>query len=282
MVRLNADGSLDTSFHFNSFQSAIPAIHEQADGKIIMAGIIWMNDDPDTLDVVRINLDGSLDSTFNNYTDFRYGPNPISDRLGEVLVIKPLDEGRFLVGGLFDRVEGQPRGSIACIDTAGNLLDCWAGGGLHPTGGPPYPSAVLYGFECFGDQGCFLYGHYAGITDANGWHPDQLFISKLHMPTLGVAENAPQVETVQVWPNPGSGEVRLQWAGMHTAQAEVRDVLGRTVRGPLRLQAPFTLDLSALPTGLYHLLLTAPNGRQAAAKWMKECVLNINVHCVRR
>ena len=143
------------------------------------------------------------------------------------------------------------------------MADCTPPAGL-PT------SAVLYGFECLGDRGCYLYGHYAGITDANGWHPDQLFISKLHMPDVGVAEIARQVEAMEVWPNPGSGEVRLQWPGMHTARAEVRDVLGRSVMGPLRLQTPFTVDLAGLPTGLYHLLLTAPDGRQAAAKWMKE------------
>ena len=270
VVRLHHDGALDTSFHFNSAESYIPAIHEQEDGKIIMAGIIWMDGNPDTLDIVRIHLDGSLDTTFNNHTDFRFQPYPHSDLLGEVLVVEPLDAGRLLVGGYFNEANGEPRGSIACIDTAGNLLDCWAGGGLHPTGAPPYPSAVLYGFECFGDLGCYLYGHYAGITDANGWHPDQLFMSRLHMPDVGVPEHARRVEAMEVWPNPGSGTVHLQWPGVASARAEVRDGMGRTALGSTLLHAPFTLDLAALPSGLYHVLLTASDGRQAAAKWMKQ------------
>lgn len=88
VVRLHHDGALDTSFHFNSAESYIPAIHEQEDGKIIMAGIIWMDGNPDTLDIVRIHLDGSLDTTFNNHTDFRFQPYPHSDLLGEVLVVE--------------------------------------------------------------------------------------------------------------------------------------------------------------------------------------------------
>ncbi|MBS1570748.1 MAG: T9SS type A sorting domain-containing protein [Bacteroidetes bacterium] len=270
VLRLHADGSLDTTFRFPSARSFIPTIHEQEDGKLIMAGIIWMDGNPDTLDMVRVNVDGSLDSTFNNQIDFRTGPSPYNDLIGEVTVLKPLDAGRYLVGGWFTAVNGEPRSSIACIDTAGNLLGCWAGGGLHPCGyiGSPQ-TALLYGYECIEGRGCYIYGHYAGISDANGFHPEQVLMSRLNMPDVGVAEVS-KPAPLSIWPNPGQGTVYLQWPGNIVVHAEVHDVMGRTVAGPVLLNAPFILNLSNLPPGLYHVLLTAPNGHQTAAKWVRE------------
>ncbi len=74
LVRLNADGSLDTGFDGDgrvqvSMSGGSDEGHTvavQADGKIVVAGNAQRNDDNDW-GVVRLNADGSLDSSFGGF-----------------------------------------------------------------------------------------------------------------------------------------------------------------------------------------------------------------------
>lgn len=51
---------------------------------------------------------------------------------------------------------------------------------------------------------------------------------------------------------------------------EVKDALGRTVHREAVLHELLAVDLSSVPSGMYNLLLIAHDGRQAAAKWVKQ------------
>lgn len=67
IVRLNADGSRDTSFIPGgiAFNSTVSTISVQSDGKILVGGIFVAFKGVAVNKIVRLNSDGSLDNTFN-------------------------------------------------------------------------------------------------------------------------------------------------------------------------------------------------------------------------
>ena len=68
LIRLNSDGTRDTSFHIgNGFNGYVNSIDLQSDGKIIVGGEFYDTgyyDNNPCNAIVRLNTDGSLDSTF--------------------------------------------------------------------------------------------------------------------------------------------------------------------------------------------------------------------------
>jgi uncharacterized delta-60 repeat protein len=100
IVRLNADGSVDSSF--GAFANdKIQAVRLQSDGKLILVGeFSQMNGQP-IKRLARLNADGSLDADFNADIDnFLWSAAIQSD-------------GRILVSGGFTTIDGVPRGGVA-------------------------------------------------------------------------------------------------------------------------------------------------------------------------
>lgn len=271
VVRINADGSRDTSFYFPAWKGSIGVVLEQSDGKMILGGQFWMNETPDTLKVVRIHPDGSLDTTFNNMVDYRTGDNQYSAMVSGVDVLTPLGDGRIVVGGIFDRIDDQMRSCIACIDTLGNLLDCWANGGLVPETYSPagYPYAQLNGFECLSNDDCYIFGEYKGFIDANGLHPRQCVMSRIFMPDVGVDEDGALLGSIQLWPNPGSNELQIRMQRSDERSFQLMDVCGRRVREGTLRSTTTVLDTCTLPNGVYILHVRDRNGRVANLQWIK-------------
>ena len=106
IARLNADGSLDTSFD-PGFPHWVYAIAVQPDGKIIAVG---ENSPLDTKGyMTRLNNDGSVDGTF---------AGGIVES-GEVSSVALQSDGKILVGGRFTSIGGQPRSRIARLNPNG-------------------------------------------------------------------------------------------------------------------------------------------------------------------
>lgn len=86
LIRLNVDGTLDTSFVSPLNSESIPyTINQQADGKILVGGSFYINNQNYTL--VRLNTDGTLDTTFTSAYD---------NLVNAILV---LSDGKIIVGG---------------------------------------------------------------------------------------------------------------------------------------------------------------------------------------
>lgn len=270
IIRINADGSQDTTFHTSIFSSEMNSMYEQPDGKVVLGGMFRFTDFPDTLNLIRLNTDGSLDYSFNNFNYFRTGYfGPVSAMPG--VKVAPLDAGRLFIGGAFTRVGAEPRSCMACVDTAGNLLDCWANGGLHPMNysSSGWPNAGLSGMRTLANGETYIYGMYKGITDANGYHRDQVCVSRLYMPDVGVAEKPMPVQALAVWPNPGGEVLHVNWSGRAIQAVELRDALGRLALRTERYINHQPLDASALAPGTYTVLARTANGERAAARWIK-------------
>jgi uncharacterized delta-60 repeat protein len=94
IIRLNTNGSLDTSFNIGSgFNFGVLALAIQSTGKIIAGGNF---DTFSTSGSIRFNTDGSRDTTFNSGTGFN----------GSVRTIVILDDDRVIVGGDFTQYNG--------------------------------------------------------------------------------------------------------------------------------------------------------------------------------
>jgi uncharacterized delta-60 repeat protein len=120
VARLNADGSFDTSFAspmqpstFGVPQSIVYSVALQADGKVILGGFIVANGSnfpPVVMPVARLNADGSFDASFNTGT--------IDSNLYDVAV-QP--DGKILIGGFFQTINGVPRKYLARLNADGSL-----------------------------------------------------------------------------------------------------------------------------------------------------------------
>ncbi len=125
LARLNADGSLDTSFDIgtgptSSSSSRIGGIAIQDDGKIIIGGYFTSYDGTERNRIARLNSDGSLDTSFEIGSGFNYNP------ADESIWVRP--DGKILVAGSFSQYNGATCESIALLNEDGSLNEDYNAG----------------------------------------------------------------------------------------------------------------------------------------------------------
>jgi uncharacterized delta-60 repeat protein len=143
IARLNADGTLDTSFATTGTGfggvSQVLDIAVQTDGKIIVGGVFTSYNGTSRGRIARLNSDGSLDTTFvPTGTGF--------DALVTCLAIQP--DGKVIAGGMFLNFNGTNRYLIARLNSDGSLDPTFTqtGSGLnsYPAVLSLLPSGQLY------------------------------------------------------------------------------------------------------------------------------------------
>jgi len=120
MVRMNMDGSLDQTFHYNAGTKQSPnaangSINDAIqlpDGKLVLVGTFTTFNGVSRNRVVRINLDGSVDNSFNIGTG-------ADDEITSITYNATTN--KLLVGGTFKSFNGQPRTGVAMLDADGAL-----------------------------------------------------------------------------------------------------------------------------------------------------------------
>ena len=117
IARLNADGTLDTTFNVGSgISSSIYTFCAQPDGKVIVSGDFSSYNGSAAYDFIRLNTDGTIDATFT------------PDRVSGVGKIGLQSNGNIVIGGGFTSISGVTRNDIAILNPNGVLI---------PTGGTP-------------------------------------------------------------------------------------------------------------------------------------------------
>ena len=112
IVRLNSNGSLDTTFNPGTgLNDAVSTINIQTDGKIIVGGDFTSFNGVSRKKIARLNNDGTLDPTFNIGTGFN----------NVVLTISIQTDGKIIVGGDFTSFNGVSRKKIARLNNDGTL-----------------------------------------------------------------------------------------------------------------------------------------------------------------
>jgi len=116
IARLNPDGSLDASFQEGMTgvdYGQVLDVALQPDGKVLIGGYFQSVNGFERNGIARLNPDGSLDASFQEGmtdADYRY-----------VLDVALQPDGKVLIGGYFESVNGVPRRSIARLEPNGAL-----------------------------------------------------------------------------------------------------------------------------------------------------------------
>ena len=112
ITRLNANGSIDTSFLMGiGFSSTVNKIIVQPDNKILVGGMFGTYNGTSRTRIARLNSDGSLDTSFIVGTGF--------SSTVEAFAIQT--DGKILVGGAFTSYNGTTQNRIARLNTDGSL-----------------------------------------------------------------------------------------------------------------------------------------------------------------
>lgn len=120
IARLNADGSVDTTFNpglgVNGANAIVWSIALQSNGQIVIAGDFSSVNGTNINSVARLNANGSLDTSFNP----GIGPD------GTVNAVVVDANGRVIIGGDFDTVSGINSGGVARLNVDGSLDSTFA------------------------------------------------------------------------------------------------------------------------------------------------------------
>lgn len=112
IVRINADGSLDTTFDSSTGANAhVNAIVVKSDGQILIGGWFTTYNGVTLGRIARLNADGSLDTTFNSGT----GAN------NTVYALAVQSDGQILIGGTFTTYNGVGRSRFTRLNADGSL-----------------------------------------------------------------------------------------------------------------------------------------------------------------
>ena len=158
LIRLNQDGSRDTTFALVGAQGGVKDVYDlalQPDGKIVIGGdFSHINNNTNFHYLARINVDGTIDTSFNsifppafspviyeierqpdgkivyagnfNYV-LRVNPDGTPDNSFSVPVNNGVEaltvqtNGKILVGGYFTNIAGVPRSRIARLNANGSI-----------------------------------------------------------------------------------------------------------------------------------------------------------------
>lgn len=111
IARLNSDGTLDNTFTPSPGASFVEGIGVQSDGKIIIGGVFNNYGKISSNSIARLNSDGSFDSSFETLLEPTAGIF--------ALAIQP--NGKILIGGTFQWINGQDQSGIARLNADGSL-----------------------------------------------------------------------------------------------------------------------------------------------------------------
>ena len=112
VVRLNADGSLDTGFFAGTgADDSVSAVAVQPDGKVLLGGSFVNVNGIGRSRIARLNADGSLDASLNVGT----GANNL------VTSLAVQGDGKILLGGAFTRFNGATNNYLARLLGGDNL-----------------------------------------------------------------------------------------------------------------------------------------------------------------
>ncbi len=136
LARLNADGSLDTSFNLNAgvdglltSGNSVYAIAFQSDGKILIGGVFNSVNSARSPNFARLNADASVDNTFF----VGDGPNGQTTNLVASIAIQ--NDGKIVIGGLFLNYDTTKRNGFARVNADGSL-DTAFNNGIGIAGNP--------------------------------------------------------------------------------------------------------------------------------------------------
>ena len=208
IVRLNTDGSLDTTFNPDTgANSWIYTTAIQSDGKIIIGGNFTTFNGTTRNRIARLNTDGSLDTTFNS-----------GSGADEAIFATSLQsDGKIIAGGVFTTYNGTTTNHLAYLNSDGSLDTTFNLG----TGANHY----IYTTTIQSDGKIIIGGYF---TSYNGTGRNR--IARILYDTLTGVENVTNHSVFNIYPNPTTAEFIIELASFSPkTQLSIVSVEGKTV-----------------------------------------------------
>lgn len=242
ILRLNADGSIDTSFDPGTGAQGVrrvDVVYLQPDGKILIGGAFDTYNAIARSAIARLNTDGSLDSSFD--------PGEGADietnfGVGGVYTIVTLPSGNIVIGGDFEAYNGIPRGGMAWLNTDGSLNTSVD---IRPAN-EGY-RATINNILLQPDGNLLVGGSFSLFNDLTKYNVVRIQGEG----TSGIKHHT--VASLRVYPNPSSGLFHLENFSPTNEPYSVTDMSGREVRSGKIVSPATLLDLSPLSAGIYFL-----------------------------
>lgn len=229
LIRVLANGDLDTTFQCPISQGAAVAHQLLPDGRHLISGMFQVAGIDDTLQVVRLYPNGALDESFNYRIQLRY-EHGTSDTYTSIEAMLPFGETGTIITGAFTEVAGESRGGIALLDSGGHLSDQFFGqAGCGAWNDGFMDQAYIQALVPAPDGSYYIHGSYHGYNDGTTDDPGQRMVSRLY----GLDVGLPEQSTAHQWrayPNPATTSFSLETDGTGAATSvELLDALGRSV-----------------------------------------------------
>jgi uncharacterized delta-60 repeat protein len=110
IIRLNSDGTRDTSFNIGSGFNNYPyGIVQQTDGKFVIIGAFTSYNGVSANRIIRLNLDGSVDTSFSSGSGFNYRATKIAIQ----------SDNKIIITGSFTSYNGSPISRIIRLNSDG-------------------------------------------------------------------------------------------------------------------------------------------------------------------
>ena len=265
IARIDTAGYIDTTFKSIFLQGGPRVAHVQPDGKIIVVGSFLVENNPDTLGIVRLLPDGSLDSTFNNAaltSVFNTGfplPNGVC----------PTTDGGYLMGGSFNKYDGYPRGNIVKTDGNGFIDTLY----FNHTGvdssrwGAEFPLPLIRSIHYSSKN-----DKYYLMGDFNRYNGRVVQpIIRLNGLSVGINEPKEEEQLFKIYPNPAKDALTIQTNDTNkTRLIQITDINGKSI---IQRKLPagennVQVDISSLTSGIY-LIGIMQNGNMSYRKFVK-------------
>src|SRR6266487_1043563 len=136
LLRVKADGSLDSSFNTGSGADGnIRAIAVQPNGKVLVGGLFTSFNGSPYPYLVRLNTNGSIDPTFGPISLASNAIPTFSTGIWSPILLQP--DGKILVGGVFTAVNSSTRDGLVRLNLNGSVDMTFAPTGFSELNGRP-------------------------------------------------------------------------------------------------------------------------------------------------
>ncbi len=229
LVRLNADGTLDSTFQ-SRLDKGIEALALQSDGKILVGGDFDLGADAtptnhEWFNLVRLNANGSLDTSFKQ--------NPV----GTVLAIAVQSDGKIVAGGTFTAAQNSP---TATTTTARGYIARFNADGALDTGFDPRANGAVSHIFLLPENRLLIAGAFSSFRPNNaGTATNRNAIARIN------ADGT--LDAVDINPNGSILAITRDAAGRFLLGGSFTTIGGQEAFYIARLNADFSRDTSFRP-----------------------------------
>ena len=249
IVRLNTNGSLDTTFNPGSgtngnIANIVNSIALQVDGKIIIGGWFTSYNGTSRNNIARIYANGTLDTAYNPSTYFDRPLYSLAIQGDDKVIIGALNLTNYTA-------------FITRLNTNGTIDTVFNPG----TG----PNSTITSMAVQGDGKVLISGEF---TSYNGIGRNR--IARINgdtaLSSIGFENNG-----LKIYPNPSNGVYNLQTNEMNTAKSiSIYSILGQKIYDTVISSNETTIDISNQPKGVYLYKVFGENGETKSGKLIVE------------